>query len=201
MTLKQLSSSITTSALAQDLKTSTQAIENGGQMLSATAQSKALEALTDPTKNIAMINRRLIDGVSSLVQLKVRYSSDHDIRGFDILGNPTAEDIDRCLRMVTASLVPLPLTEIKQRLTSMMILLAIPKDFDADVLELKRDALAAKLSEWPADAVIDAIGYIERNCKFMPSLAEFVEHMSWQIQPRKLLLKELENYIVYRTSV
>lgn len=135
-----------------------------------------------------------------MIQLNIRYGKDHDIRGFDILGNPTAEVLDRCLRMVAASLVPLPLTEIKQRLTALIVLLAIPKDMDADMLELKRNALATKLEEWPADAVIDAIRYIERTCKFMPTYAEFVEHMNWQVNTRHLLREEIENYIANRVQ-
>lgn len=198
MTLRQINSSAITSALVQDLETSRQVTGSGVPMLSPSQQSKALERLTDPTKSVLMVNQDLEIGVGSLIPLETRITKDYDICGYDIGSDATAENLDRCLRMVAASLVPLPFVELKQRLTALMIILAIPKDWSDDVVELKRDALAMELERWPADVVIEGIDYIKRTCKFMPTLADFCEYMSWRVQPRYLLMQELQKNIANR---
>lgn len=198
MTLRQINSSAITSALVQDLETSRQVTGSGVPMLSPSQQSKALERLTDPTKSVLMVNQDLEIGVGSLIPLETRITKDYDICGYDIGSDATSENLDRCLRMVAASLVPLPFVELKQRLTALMIILAIPKDWSDDVVELKRDALAMELERWPADVVIEGIEYIKRTCKFMPTLADFCEYMSWRVQPRYLLMQELQKNIANR---
>lgn len=198
MTLRQINSSAITSALVQDLETSRQVTGSGVPMLSPSQQSKALERLTDPTKSVLMVNQDLEIGVGSLIPLETRITRDYDICGYDIGSDATSENLDRCLRMVAASLVPLPFVELKQRLTALMIILAIPKDWSDDVVELKRDALAMELERWPADVVIEGIEYIKRTCKFMPTLADFCEYMSWRVQPRYLLMQELQKNIANR---
>lgn len=198
MTLRQINSSAITSALVQDLETSRQVTGSGVPMLSPLQQSKALERLTDPTKSVLMVNQDLEIGVGSLIPLETRITRDYDICGYDIGSDATSENLDRCLRMVAASLVPLPFVELKQRLTALMIILAIPKDWSDDVVELKRDALAMELERWPADVVIEGIEYIKRTCKFMPTLADFCEYMSWRVQPRYLLMQELQKNIANR---
>lgn len=198
MTLRQINSSAITSALVQDLETSRQVTGSGVPMLSPLQQSKALERLTDPTKSVLMVNQDLEIGVGSLIPLEPRITRQYDICGYDIGSDATSENLDRCLRMVAASLVPLPFVELKQRLTALMIILAIPKDWSDDVVELKRDALAMELERWPADVVIEGIEYIKRTCKFMPTLADFCEYMSWRVQPRYLLMQELQKNIANR---
>lgn len=136
------------------------------------------------------------DGVRSYLPLEIRLSKQYDIMGYDLKTDKVSlENLQRAMVGVLASLEPMPLTEIKQRLTAMTVLLAIPKDFNEDVLILKRDTLAAKLQEWPADVVADAIMYMERNCKFFPTYAEFVEYMGWRVQPRYFLHEELQKSI------
>ena len=200
MTLKQINSSAITSALVQDLETSRQVTGNGVPMLSPTQQAQALERLSDPTQSVLMVNQNLEIGVSSLIPLEVRLTKDYDICGYDIGSDCSAENLDRSLRMVAASLVPLPYVELKQRLTALMVILAIPKDWSDDVLQLKRDALASELEKWPADVVIEGIEYIKRTCKFMPTLADFCEYMSWRVQPRYLLMQELQKNIANRNK-
>ena len=135
------------------------------------------------------------DGVSSLVALELDLTKDYYLRGYRISGNPESEDLHKALRKVEASLLPLPQEEIEKRLTAMSILMTIPKDFDPEVMALKRRVLAEKLTEWPADIVIDAISFIERHNKFWPTLAEFVEVMDWKTRPRKLLQQTLQKRI------
>lgn len=135
------------------------------------------------------------DGVSSLVALELDLTKDYELRGYRISGNPESEDLHKALRKVEASLLPLPQEEIEKRLTAMSILMTIPKDFDPEVMALKRRVLAEKLTEWPADIVIDAISFIERHNKFWPTLAEFVEVMDWKTRPRKLLQQTLQKRI------
>ena len=137
----------------------------------------------------------LEDGVSLLVPLELKLTKDYELKYYHIKGNPPLDKLHKAMLRVQASLLPLPTPEIEQRLTAMSILLTIPRDFDPEVMALKRKVLAEKLAEWPADIVIYAIGYIERNCKFWPTLAEFVEVMDWQTRPRRLLQQSLQNCI------
>ena len=135
------------------------------------------------------------DGVSSLVPLGYELTKDYELKYYTIRKDQPADNLHAAMRMVQSSLLPLPQSEIEQRLTAMSILLTIPKDFDPEVMALKRRVLAEKLTEWPADIVIDAIGYIERHNKFWPTLAEFVEVMDWKMRPRKLLRDALQKCI------
>lgn len=135
------------------------------------------------------------DGVSSLVPLDYELNKDYELKYYRIKSGQPLDKLCAAMRMVEASLLPLPQSEIEQRLTAMSVLLTIPKDFDPEVMALKRRVLAEKLAEWPADIVIDAIGYIERHNKFWPTLAEFVEVMDWKMRPRRLLRETLQKCI------
>lgn len=193
MTLKQINSLPITKASA--CTTSQQHTENGATTLSPSQQETAIEKMRDSSITVLSRTTMVEDGVSSLVALELDLTKDYELRGYTILGNPEPDDLHKALRKVEASLLPLPQEEIEQRLTAMSILMTIPKDFDPEVMALKRRVLAEKLTEWPADIVIDAIGFIERHNKFWPTLAEFVECMDWMMKPRKLLQQTLQKRI------
>ena len=125
------------------------------------------------------------DGVTSLVQLQTKISSAFELVSYRVPHDCDQDKLRQAYRMVKSSLVGLTVDEIEQRLTAMSILLTIPKDFDPEVMKLKRKVLAEKLAEWPADIVIDAIKAVEESCKFWPTLAEFVQHMDWKTRPEK----------------
>ena len=198
MTLKQINSLPITKAQANGCETSKPPTESGAITLSASQREMAIEKMRDTSITILRRTTMVEDGVSSLVPLELDVTKDYELRGYKITGSPTLENLQKALKKVEASRLPLPQEEIEKRLTAMSILMTIPKDFDPDVMALKRRVLAEKLTEWPADIVIHAIGYIERHNKFWPTLAEFVEIMDWKTRPRKLLQQELQKRIDYR---
>lgn len=193
MTLKQINSLPITRA--SKCETSPPPTESGAITLSHSQCEMAVEKMRDSSITVLSRTTMVEDGVSSLVPLEFDLTKDFELRGYSIKGNPESEDLHKALRKVEASLLPLPQEEIEQRLTAMSILMTIPKDFDPEVMALKRRVLAEKLTEWPADIVIEAIGYIERHNKFWPTLAEFVEVMDWKARPRKLLQQVLQKRI------
>lgn len=138
------------------------------------------------------------DGVASLVALDIKINKDFELVRYNIPADTPLEKLEQAYRRVQASMIPLPKAEIEQRLTVLAMLVTIPKDFDDEILALKRSILAEKLMQWPADIVIEAFEKVERTCRFWPTLAEFAEHCEWKMRPRKLLLEELQKRIDYR---
>lgn len=138
------------------------------------------------------------DGVASLVPLEIKISKDFELVRYNISADTPLEKLEAAMRRVEASLIPLPQEEIEQRLTVLAMLVTIPKDFDDEILALKRRILAEKLQQWPADILLEAFDSVEKSCKFWPTLAEFAQHCDWKLRPRKLLREELQKRIDYR---
>lgn len=197
MTLKPLSSLITTSQMDPSSQTSTPPTESGALTLSPSVQKAALEKMQDETISPLARTTMIEDGVSSLVQLEGRYNKDFELISYSIKGNPPLENLIKAYKLVQTGMIPLPVSELDQRLTVMSMVLTIPQSFGAKQLATKREILANKLAEYPADIVIRAIGYIERNIKFWPSLAEFINDadIAWMTKPRKIMSDELHKCI------
>lgn len=197
MTLKQLNSLPITKAQVNGSKISKPPIESGATTLSASQQETALARLQDE-RNSHQRTNMVEDGVASLVALDIKINKDFELVRYNIPADTPLEKLEQAYRRVQASMIPLPKAEIEQRLTVLAMLVTIPKDFDDEILALKRSILAEKLMQWPADIVIEAFEKVERTCRFWPTLAEFAEHCDWKMRPRKLLLEELQKRIDYR---
>lgn len=89
-------------------------------------------------------------------------------------------------------MVPLPTTEIEQRLTMLATLIILPNNFDPDMMDIKRKALTSELEKYPADIVTYSFDRVIKQTKFWPSFAEFYQHIEWQYRIRKLLYDKLE---------
>jgi len=203
MTLKPLSSLITTSQMDPSSQTSTPPTESGALTLSPSVQKAALEKMQDETISPLARTTMIEDGVSSLVQLEGRYNKDFELISYSIKGNPPLENLIKAYKLVQTGMIPLPVSELDQRLTVMSMVLTIPQSFGAKQLATKREILANKLAEYPADIVIRAIGYIERNIKFWPSLAEFINDadIAWMTKPRKIMSDELHKCIARHKQI
>ena len=203
MTLKSLNLSTTISQQGPDLPTQTPPIQSGVLTLSSSMQEKALARLVSPDTKVLQVTSMIEDGVSSLVQLEVKLNKDYEVKAYHIDRNSPLHKLHEAHELVLKSLVPLPISELDQRITAMTLLLTIPKDFSPKVLSAKRQALADKLKQYPADIVLDAIGYIERNVKFWPSLSEFINDggIGWKSRPRFMLRDELQKCIAYQEAV
>lgn len=203
MTLKPLSSLITTSQMDLSSQTSTPPIESGALTLSPSVQKAALEKMQDETISPLQRTTMIEDGVSSLVRLEGRYNKDFELISYSIKGDPPLENLIKAYKLVQTGMIPLPVSELDQRLTVMSMVLTIPQSFGAKQLATKREILANKLAEYPADIVIRAIGYIERNIKFWPSLAEFINDadIAWMTKPRKIMSDELHKCIARHKQI
>lgn len=203
MTLKPLSSLITTSQMDPSLQTSKLHIESGALTLSDSVQKTALEKMQDETISPLQRTTMIEDGVSSLVRLEGRYNKDFELISYSIKGDPPLENLIKAYKLVQTGMIPLPVSELDQRLTAMSMVLTIPQSFGPKQMTLKREILANKLAEYPADIVIRAIGYIERNIKFWPSLAEFINDadIAWMTKPRKIMSDELHKCIANHKQI
>jgi hypothetical protein len=197
MTLKPLSSLITTSQMDPSSQTSKPPIESGVLTLSLSVQQAALVKMQDESISPLQRTTMIEDGVSSLVRLEGKYNKDFELMSYTIAGKPSLENLMKAYKLVQTGMIPLPLSELDQRLTAMAMVLTIPQSFGAKQLATKREILANKLADYPADIVIRAIGYIERNVKFWPSLAEFINDadIAWMTKPRKIMSDELHKCI------
>jgi hypothetical protein len=198
MTLKQLSSLHTIKAQANGSKISKPLTESGVTTLSVSQQETALAKMVAGDINSHRRTNMVEDGVASLVALETKISKDFELIRYKIPADSPLENLEQAMRRVQASMIPLPKEEIEQRLTVLAMIVTIPKDFDDEILALKRGILAEKLTQWPADIVIEAFDKVEKSCKFWPTLAEFAEHCEWKVRPRKLLIEELQKRIDYR---
>lgn len=203
MTLKPLSSLITTSQMDPSSQTSTPPIESGALTLSPSVQKAALEKMLDETISPLARTTMIEDGVSSLVRLEGRYNKDFELISYSIKGDPPLENLIKAYKLVQTGMIPLPVSELDQRLTVMSMVLTIPQSFGVKQMTTKREILANKLAEYPADIVIRAIGYIERNIKFWPSLAEFINDadIAWMTKPRKIMSDELHKCIARHKQI
>jgi len=191
MTLRQISSAITTLPKEADLQTLTEHTETGAIALSNTQNSKALARLIEAKETPADITNKVIKCVESLVTLQIKYDKDFNIQKFTI-NSDSKDNLIKAYKAMLQSCVPLPTSDIEQRLTAMLPLITLPANMDMDMAILKIETIAKKLSEFPADMVIKAIEKVEQTCKFMPTYAEFYAHIYFYHYERKKLLDSLQ---------
>lgn len=123
--------------------------------------------------------------------MTVKHNQDFEIVDFTI-GKEDIGNIISAFNKVQQSMVPLPTTEIEQRLTMLATLIILPNNFDPDMMDIKRKALTSELEKYPADIVIYSFDRVIKQTKFWPSFAEFYQHIEWQYRIRKLLYDKLE---------
>lgn len=191
MTLKQISSAITTLPREVDLKTSEEPTEIGAIVLSNMQSNKALARLTEATETPSALTNKVIKCVESLITLQIKYDKDFNVQRFTI-NDDNKDNLIKAYKTVLQSCVTLPTTDIEQRLTAMLPLITLPANMDMDMAILKIEMIAKKLSEFPADIVIKAIEHVEKSCKFMPTYAEFHAEIYWRYVDRKKLLDALQ---------
>ena len=200
MTLKSLNSSAIVTQITSGTKTSQPPIEAGALVLSQEVSQRALEKMLESDETPYKRTLTVEDGVNTLVPLQAKYSKDFEIAGYDIdTTNVSNDNLQAAYRAVLTSLVPLPVDKIKERLGIMAMIITLPKDFSPKVLAMKTEILAEKLHEYPADILLHTFDYIEKHNRFWPTLAEFHEHCSWQVRPRRLMKEVLHKCIASRT--
>jgi hypothetical protein len=186
MTMKPLSSAITTSLKEVSSKTTKPHTETGVATLSTTQSQMALAKLTE-AESPDKVTRLVIDSVRTLIPSIIeKHTKDYEVKSYEI-GDASQEDLEKALMRVESSLVTLPLADIEQRLTALSLLIMTARDFDPEFMAIKRKALAVELAEYPADIVIAAFKSVKNTVKFWPTYAEFHEFIAWRYRPRKLL--------------
>ena len=195
MCMKQISSVTTINPKATASKISTLPIVVGVAGLKACQRDKALARLEQAASPIE-VTTRVIDSVSTLIP-SVEKIHDHDFNtvGFKIT-DADPDKLQQAYNQVLTSMVPLPTTNIEQRIAMLATLIVLPNTLTAKMMTTKTKALAAELSEYPADIVIYAFKEVTKTATFWPSFAEFYKHMSPIYRTRKLLCDKLHKCIV-----
>ena len=96
------------------------------------------------------------------------------------------------------SLQTFPTIEIEERLKNILLLVSLPTNFDGTVATAKLSAIAKRLSEFPADMVVQSIKLVEENSTFMPAYAEFYKHIKYPYECRKMMYDELHKCIAIK---
>jgi len=209
MTLKQISSVITTSPKAQSSKTSTEATATGvTTSLSGEQKEKAVARLLEIGKP-NVVDTNLLCSVESILGCQVipketvRYPKDGDVdirlNGYTISCDNILS-VERAMGAVAASLVPLPVDDIISQLKMLAALVVKPSGENADDYSVRIQAIAMQLSEYPADIVVRAIKETSETTTFWPSYAEIYAKIKWRMKKRELLMVALERKRVELTA-
>lgn len=200
MSLKQISSLPITGQKEAASSGSTKPIATGLVTLSSSQQSQAVARLVE-VGSPYQVNAKVISCVESSVPLAAKYDSNHNLKDFRYQVQPHHWTDDQraaahdAYGKILKSTVPLPTSDIEQRLTVLTMFVTLGKDFDDEAIVLKVRALAQELARYPADIAIAGIEHVKKTCKFWPSLAEFHEVMEPMYWPRKQLLRRLQKCI------
>lgn len=199
MTMKPISSVISTLPKARHSKTSIVATDSGAiTELSGTQKEQAVARLLE-VSDPAIVDKNLVSSVESITQYKVnaretcRYPESGvviTLHGYDIKAD-SIEDVDKCIKAVMHSQVPMPYDMIRERLAVLATLVIKPSGEAEEDVDIRMKSLATKLGEFPADIVSYAIQQVERTQKFWPSFAEFYTHISWRVKKREYLMRDL----------
>ena len=200
MTLKPLSSAITTGQKATHSRDQTLPTKDGVLMpLSGEQQQRAVARLVE-VGNPAEVDRNLVTSLDSLPGLKItsvertRFPRDGDVQitllRYDV--HVTDEtSLDRALNAVQASLTPLPDKQIGERLTMLATLVVKPAGETAKDQAIRIKSLTAQLIKYPADIVLYAVQKVGESCTFWPAYAEFHKHIEWRVEKRRKLMEAL----------
>lgn len=195
MSMKQVSSVISIDQRATPSKTSTLPIVAGVAGLEVCQRDKALARLEQAASPIE-VTTKVIATVSTLIpSVEKIHDQDFNTVGFKIT-DADPDKLQQAYNQVLTSMVPLPTTNIEQRIAMLTTLIVLPNSLTAPMMTTKTKALALELSEYPADIVIYAFKEVTKTATFWPSFAEFYKHMSPIYRTRKLLCDRLHKCIV-----
>ena len=201
MSLKPISSVTTINQKAQPLSTATKPTETGYAIQLSSEQQKQSAARLLEIEDPAIVDRRLVTSVESMLGYKVNeisrtkftdYGTDIIVSGFKIEAD-TVEQVEQAIKAVLSSMASLSVEAIESQLALLATLVVKPTGETADDHSVRMRGLAIQLSEYPADIVQRAIKRVSQTSKFWPSYAEFYEHIGWRVRKRQLLLDALHN--------
>lgn len=201
MTMKSISSVITTMPKAQSSKTSTEHSSTGYEIaLSGTQTEQAIKRQLE-VNNPTELDKSLVSSMESIlgspirIRDRIRYPQEGgmtvELIGIDIPKDADLTAIERARVATTQSMVGLPIKELEKRLAMLMTLLIKPAQENIDDVSVRIKALATELSKHPADITIQAIESIKRSNKWWPTYSEFYERIAPYEQKRKLLMLAL----------
>lgn len=199
MSMKQISSVVTTPVKQTDSQVSTLLIEAGVAAPLSGEQRKAGVTRLLQVKDPARVDKNLVTSLESYLGFPVRQISrtafrettvDIIVKGYEI----TTKDMDGLNRAIVATqmaLSPFDKEEVGKHLAVLATLLVKPAGENAEDQSIRIKSLAVKLSEFPADIVAYALDRVVERSTFWPSYAEIYKHIEWRVRNRNLLLDAL----------
>lgn len=199
MSMKQISSVITTPAKEVSSSTSTLPIVAGVDAPLSGEQKEAGLARLKELKDPHVVDKRLLTSLESYTGFPVREISrtkflDNGIDVFVLRYEVTATDIDSINSAIIAvrkALTPLPEDQIGEQLAMLATLVVKPSGEDSEDHAIRIKSLTNQLREYPADITLYAIEQVAKRSKFWPSFAEFYQHIEWKVRKRELMLDAL----------
>ncbi len=199
MSMKQISSVVTTPVKQTNSQVSTLLIEAGVAAPLSGEQRKAGVTRLLQVKDPARVDKNLVTSLESYLGFPVRQISrtafrettvDIIVKGYEI----TTKDMDGLNRAIVATqmaLSPFDKEEVGKHLAVLATLLVKPAGENAEDQSIRIKSLAVKLSEFPADIVAYALDRVVERSTFWPSYAEIYKHIEWRVRNRNLLLDAL----------
>ena len=198
MTLKQINLKTTALQMESSTKTSMPLTEIGAVTLSNGQQKQALDRLLQPENTPYKITNSLERYLEQLVGLDTKYNNHYEITRYVIPKDIAIDKLETAMTKVLMSLQTFPIIEIEERLKNILLLVSLPANFDGTVATAKLSAIAKRLSEFPADIVVQSIKIVEETSTFMPAYAEFYKHIKYPYSCRKMLYDELHKCIAIK---
>jgi hypothetical protein len=164
-----------------------------GRGLSAT-DAEQLLADKVASRDTAAINNALVDLLSPFVSLSWRGIPTDDPfttyaeQRLVVEDHYLADDRPMLRRLVEISMLPARRSEIIKWLGRLRALTAWRGSAEEGALVIS--ALADELAEWPADAVLSALGEWPRKNRFWPTLAELLDEVRRGCKTRIMLLEK-----------
>ena len=198
MTLKQINLKTTALQMERSTKTSMPPTEIGAVTLSSSQQKQALDRLLQPENTPYKITSSLERYLEQLVGLDIKFNSNFEKIRYVIPKDIAIDKLETAMTKVLMSLQTFPTIEIEERLKNILLLVSLPTNFDGTVATAKLSAIAKRLSEFPADMVVQSIKLVEENSTFMPAYAEFYKHIKYPYECRKMMYDELHKCIAIK---
>ena len=193
MTLKKISSEITTLAKAIDISTGTEHTKTGAEtMLTTEKKCQALDFLKKQLHSMET-TQKLVSTITSITNLRPKILNRTITRPngkpISIYSKVTirannSDELNSVDRAVQAVMLPLPKDEIEKKLILLSIKVTAT-NHNAEDLKLKIKLYASYLEEHPADIALHVIELVGNNEEWFPSWSKFEKELWWRTANRK----------------
>lgn len=141
------------------------------------------------------------DKISPIEKSKfTKHGYDSVLKGYKISDDVTVEQLEKCIKSVMCSLVPMSVDKIEDKLAMLSTLVVKPMGESSDDHVVRIKFLALQLVDYPADIVMYSIDKVAQTVKFWPSYSEFYQTIDGMNDKRLKLLDSLNKKLFDLTA-